>query len=135
MEFKGSPSVSGLGAVQVGNNLLILLSLIFSHLRLDANHYLQMDNSEAAEIFKQSGCSKPCAYSTRGTILSGRNRLPPFSTNHFLFSLWALGSLKQHPGGIRATDLDIIAVSAFADIFIVLTNTDRQQDQITILIL
>ena len=60
VEFKGSPSVSGLGAVQVGNNLLILLSLIFSHLRLDANHYLQMDNSEAAEIFKQSGCSKPC---------------------------------------------------------------------------
>ena len=51
-----------------------------------------MDNSEAAEIFKQSGCSKPCAYSTRGTILSGRNRLPPFSTNHFLFSLWAVSN-------------------------------------------
>ena len=56
---------------------------------------MQITTSKWTIQRQQKSSSSPAAVSrasTRGTILSGRNRLPPFSTKHFLFSLWAVSN-------------------------------------------
>ena len=49
-----------------------------------------MDNSEAKEIFKLSGCKKPCAYNRYNFV--GEKKTSSFLTDHFLFSLWAVSN-------------------------------------------
>ena len=49
-----------------------------------------MDNSEAAEIFKLSGCRKPCTYHRYSFV--GEKQTSSFLSNHFLISLWAVSN-------------------------------------------
>ena len=49
-----------------------------------------MDMSEAKEIFKLSGCRKPCVYKRYSFV--GEKQTSSFLTNHFLFSLWAVSN-------------------------------------------
>ena len=49
-----------------------------------------MDNSEAKEIFKLSGCRRPCIYKRYNFV--GEKQTAAFLSNHFLFSLWAVSN-------------------------------------------
>ena len=49
-----------------------------------------MDNSEAAEILKLSGCMKPCSYARYSFV--GEKQASSFLTDRFLFSLWAVSN-------------------------------------------
>ena len=72
-----------------GDTKIMIAFNLFSR-RLYANHYLEMDNSEAKDIFKLSGCRKPCVYKRYNFV--GEKQTSSFLTDHVLFSLWAVSN-------------------------------------------
>ena len=49
-----------------------------------------MSNSESEEIFRLSGCRKPCFYKKYSFM--GDKYISSFVTDHFFFSLWAVSN-------------------------------------------